>query len=120
MLIEKTFKIDLFCAKIKVIFTDDLLKEALKYTIPEQIGNINNADALTFGFMGSPIIILPINVTHLLIQHELFHAIDSVLSNRGIKLIDGSEEVYAYMTGYLSEQIYKFISKNESIILKSF
>jgi hypothetical protein len=36
--------------------------------------------------------------------HELFHAVDFVLDFRGLKLVDGSDEAYTYMIGYLMEE----------------
>jgi hypothetical protein len=36
--------------------------------------------------------------------HELFHAMDFILDFRGLHLVDGSDEAYAYMIGYLMEK----------------
>ena len=36
--------------------------------------------------------------------HELFHATDFVLDYRGLKLVDGSDEAYTYLIGYLMEK----------------
>lgn len=43
---------------------------------------------------------------HSAIPHEVFHVVASVLSSRGIPLTDETEEVYAYLTGFLNKQIY--------------
>jgi hypothetical protein len=46
------------------------------------------------------------------LQHEIFHATVSVLWKIGMKLeINVSDEAYAYLAGYLTEQIYKRIGK---------
>lgn len=37
--------------------------------------------------------------------HELFHATDFILDYRGLTLVDGSDEAYAYLIGYLTEKI---------------
>jgi hypothetical protein len=37
--------------------------------------------------------------------HELLHATDFMLDYRGMKLVDGSDEAYAYLIGYLMEKI---------------
>jgi hypothetical protein len=36
--------------------------------------------------------------------HELFHATDFILDYRGLTLVDGSDEAYAYLIGYLMEK----------------
>lgn len=36
--------------------------------------------------------------------HELFHAMDFILDFRGLRLVDGSDEAYSYMLGYLMEK----------------
>lgn len=40
------------------------------------------------------------------IQHEIFHCVMAILAKMGVTCTDSSEEVYAYMTEYLTEQIY--------------
>jgi len=44
-----------------------------------------------------------------IITHEIFHAVDGVMKQIGVGLSDTSEEVYAYLTGYITTQIYKRI-----------
>lgn len=36
--------------------------------------------------------------------HELFHATDFILDFRGMRLVDGSDEAYTYLIGYLMEK----------------
>ena len=36
--------------------------------------------------------------------HELFHATDFILDHRGMSLVNGSEEAYAYLIGFLMEK----------------
>lgn len=36
--------------------------------------------------------------------HELLHATDFILDYRGLKLVDGSDEAYTYLIGYLMEK----------------
>ena len=36
--------------------------------------------------------------------HELLHATDFMLDYRGLKLVDGSDEAYTYLIGYLMEK----------------
>lgn len=44
------------------------------------------------------------------LQHEIFHAVSSILWHIGMKLeIKTSDEAYAYLIGYLTEEVYKRI-----------
>jgi hypothetical protein len=36
--------------------------------------------------------------------HELLHATDFILDYRGLKLVDGSDEAYTYLIGYMMEK----------------
>lgn len=36
--------------------------------------------------------------------HELLHATDFILDFRGLRLVDGSDEAYTYLIGYLMEK----------------
>ena len=36
--------------------------------------------------------------------HELFHAMDFILDFRGLRLVEGSDEAYSYLIGYLMEK----------------
>ena len=42
------------------------------------------------------------------LHHEIFHAVTYILDRVGMKLILGKScEAYAYLTGYITEEIYK-------------
>lgn len=46
------------------------------------------------------------------LQHEIFHYVTHILDRIGMKLIlMKSDEAYAYMIGYLTEEIYKRFGK---------
>lgn len=44
------------------------------------------------------------------LQHEIFHAAHFIMRKMGFKLKVSSGEAYAYLIGYLTEQIYKKIN----------
>ena len=46
------------------------------------------------------------------LAHEIFHAAVNVASTAGIKLTDESDEVYAYIVGYITKMIYKELETN--------
>ena len=41
------------------------------------------------------------------LQHEIFHAVDQIFRRIGMNLSEDSDEAYAYMIGYLTQEIYK-------------
>ncbi len=42
------------------------------------------------------------------LQHEIFHAVSCILDRMGMELVIlKSDEAYGYLTGYLTEEIYK-------------
>ena len=42
---------------------------------------------------------------HAVLIHELFHATCHILHKRGVKLTDDSEEAFAYLLSYITEQV---------------
>jgi len=44
-----------------------------------------------------------------ILSHEIFHAVSILLDRVEVHLTSSSEEIYAYLTGYLTEEIYKHI-----------
>lgn len=44
---------------------------------------------------------------HNYIAHELFHAVSFVMSTIGMPLGEDSEEAYAYLLGYVTQEFYK-------------
>ncbi|SKA30178.1 hypothetical protein SAMN04488128_103233 [Chitinophaga eiseniae] len=41
------------------------------------------------------------------LTHEVLHAVAQTFNDMGLCLNEGSEEAYAYMTGYLIREVYK-------------
>ena len=48
------------------------------------------------------------------LAHEIFHAARFILNKIGINLSDDTEEVYAYLIGYITLQIEEFVTSCES------
>jgi hypothetical protein len=44
------------------------------------------------------------------VSHEIFHAVDFIFRRIGLQLTGQSDEAYAYLIGYITEQFYKNIS----------
>lgn len=46
-----------------------------------------------------------------LLAHEIFHATRYLMEDKQMPLDDNNEEAYAYLTGYITEQIYAKLDK---------
>lgn len=46
---------------------------------------------------------------HGILAHEIFHIVDFLLGRIGLTLTDSSGEAYAYLLGYITEQIYRHL-----------
>jgi hypothetical protein len=121
---KKVFKIDLaiYESSVYVCFKDlELLRELLQKeehppndcqweTIYEAL-NIG-AEGLALNVKNGSIIYIPTDKKSFpylanILSHEIFHATDQVLENVGMSLTSGSEEAYAYLTGYITEKLYE-------------
>jgi hypothetical protein len=49
------------------------------------------------------------------IAHELFHVVDNIFRDKGIKLTEESNEAYAYYLGWLMDQLCAFLKASEKI-----
>jgi hypothetical protein len=116
MVIRKVIKIPVYRTEILVVFTDEMQKTVNKYSPYPDAASLY--EAVTIEHSGNPIVIFDFTPSASVLSHEIFHAVDAVLSLRGLPLIEGSEEAYAYMIGYVTECIYKFIKKTPSIHLQ--
>lgn len=90
------------------------LEKVLKEKLPEDCHKDINlfddeSDAKTIQFSNNCIIIHYRVLCHRTIAHEIFHAADFLLRTIKITLSDDSDEAYAYLIGYLTEEIYKII-----------
>lgn len=47
---------------------------------------------------------------HGIISHEIFHAVDFLLDRVGMKLTESSNEAYAYLIGYITQEVYSHIN----------
>jgi len=46
-----------------------------------------------------------------ILQHEIHHAITHILMDKGVKYTQSNHEAFAYMFGYVTEQIYSILQK---------
>lgn len=98
---------------IEVCFTYDLVKVWKKYEPKEQsVGECKGVFIVTDE--SKVIIIYQLPVTINTIIHEISHAVDEVLIERGLNLNeDSSSEAKAYLMGFISEKILEFYNTLE-------
>ena len=100
----------MFDIDVKVLVTDDTsfavnyVKENLDSTVTAKDFD---SRATTFPTQdGKPVIIWMPYKSHIdVINHELFHAVVSIMKWAGVPLNDSTEEIYAYQMQYLSNQL---------------
>lgn len=75
------------------------------YASVVQTFEYTRAAAYTFKLDGDALIFAPRIPSSAEMVHEIFHATRHILDIVGVKLSDDTEEVFAYLMEYLSEQI---------------
>lgn len=114
------FPFDVF---VSIGQSDRQLKQCIKkYSFSELIQEVNevlslpaNCEGKTYTLSSGATILRIVNTPKTphdfgIITHEIFHAVDSIMRQVGVELSDTSDEVYAYLCGYLTTQIYENIS----------
>lgn len=114
----KSFEVNIpmFSPKCRIIFCDlgaDSKKLIKKHKLPEDLpyDHIGTAmgSTITRGFTAIVYFDMPFSkITPNLVAHECFHVASNFCSHAGIKLVEESEEVYAYLLDYI---IYEFYTK---------
>lgn len=111
--ILKSLKISipLYRWTVNVHFVEDIYAKYFALGGDEEL---INSEALTYTVADENTIhvIFDQNPSHVAIGHEIMHVTDDILSSRNIHLHIGTEEVYAYMVGYLLGEIYDHIEIN--------
>lgn len=87
-----------------VPFADDIFHG----NVDEAIKDLKGANAMVVRVRDATVIILPFNVTAGVIAHEIFHLAVLVLRKRGLEFNDGSEEAYAHLIDWLTNEIYSY------------
>lgn len=124
--IYKIIKLEVY--PFDILFTTeqdpDKLTDYLKARIPDdcfdEISLVldNDSQGTSVLFSCGATIIKINHISHNIIAHEIFHAVTYLLSHIGMSLSKKSDEAYAYLIGYVTEQIYaipelkKQINKN--------
>ena len=110
MIVKKTFRIDMYSHyRIHVIITDNfeeaIKKHLRKFTMDMDLNNLGGVFIYNDNNPWEGWILLPPNASTSTIAHESFHATARVMHDIGSKLDGESEEPYAYLLGYITNQV---------------
>ena len=103
----KTIKIPIYCGKLTIIIDKDLSYVEKKY----KTGSLNNFGAVTLKDESKyrNYIVAFEYSTGSIIAHEIVHIINYIYLDCGIELDRINDENQAYLTGWLFDEIEKFI-----------
>lgn len=103
----KTIKIPIYCGKLTIIIDKDLSYVEEKY----KTGSLNNFGAVTLKDESKyrNYIVAFEYSTGSIISHEIVHIINYIYLDCGIELDRINDENQAYLTGWLFDEIEKFI-----------
>lgn len=114
---KKTIKIPIYFGAIEMVLVhgiqewkelwgihnpggDGSTYDAFVHTVPR----LNRAPKYIVAFNGYP--------SNKVIAHEVVHLVNRIFLDRGVRLDPVNDEPQAYLTGYLVEQIEKFLNHN--------
>jgi len=110
-IIQKKIKVGVYDANVVFMVTDSMEEVAIKtFRKTKEIWSIEDADGCVFYTTGLYyLVLLQEQISHNLIAHEIFHLSTRICEDRYIE----DEETKAWLTGYLTENIYKFLDKKK-------
>jgi hypothetical protein len=111
--VVKDIKIPMYNCSVQIIITDDLIKIVnsvyKKYKIDDIFSDSAEGCFITTD-IDMYILCLDIRyLTHNTLAHEIFHAVTKLTVDRDIN----DNEHQAWLCGWLTEQVYKFIDKKQ-------
>lgn len=116
-MVQHKISVGVYSCTVYVVITEDLTAFA------KELNNIYEGAALmdgSEGFMFTPdmkiyyVVFDEQYLSHNTIAHELFHLTCAICEDRDVV----EEEARAWLSGFLSENIYKFIEKKKLVIKK--
>ena len=114
---QQKLRVDVYACAVHIVVTNDL--SAFVADLDHQFGGASSVDG-SEGFVFAPdmrtyyIAFDEEYLTHNTISHEVFHLTCAICQDRDV----AEEEARAWLSGYLSENIYKFIDKKNLVIKK--
>lgn len=106
---QKTIKIPIYGGRLTMIFTEDLYEVEKKYKLP----SLSDYGAVAFrsGNRYRHYVVAFSDLDHLSnVAHEIVHIKNYIYSDCVIELDRHNDEPEAYLTGWLFDEIYKFLN----------
>ena len=117
---KKTIKLQTYNCNVIIIVTDDLKNNVNKIYKKLKHNDTLNQEAegilITIDIDNYYVVFDIQYLSHNTIAHELYHAVVKVTEDRDIV----EEEAQAWLMGYLSEVVYKYLQKNSFKIKNSY
>lgn len=118
---KPTAIVPIYSVKLWIVITDDIGVERLKFDWAFGPGDGINYSGLSSYGDGKFAIFLRRNVVcHELIAHEIFHLTHRILEHTTDRFSPEHHEPYAYLCGWLSEQVYLALAKSKCRVAISF
>jgi len=109
----KKLKLSTYNCEINIIITDDVCKEVnkayKKHKVKENFNDVVEGIVITIDLNIYYLILNTKYLSHNTIAHEVYHSVVRVTEDRGIE----EEEAQAWLGGYITGEIYKFIEKKK-------
>lgn len=117
MIQQHKLRVGVYSCSVHIVITDDI--SAFVKDLDAQFGGATSVDG-SEGFMFTPdmrtyyVVFDEQYLSHNTISHEVFHLTCAICEDRDVV----EEEARAWLSGFLSENIYKFIEKKNLVIKK--
>ena len=108
--------IPIYHGVLQIVITDSFTEASKKFKIdhngqdPDSFGAFVNVTTYGNGLDFFTVFFKP-DVSHSLIAHEVVHLVNGLYIERHMELDKVNDENQAYITGWITEQIYKTINK---------
>lgn len=112
---RKIIKVPIYNDKVAIVFSND--KDTVQKYIKPDLGELYAYTV--FGNLGEhkcTFLILNFDydfckITHGVIAHECLHVVSEILSSSGVKFDPDNEEPFTYLLEYITNEVYKYMSK---------
>lgn len=114
----KVFKVDIpiYHGYLRIVVAKDFMKAAKKLNVPDEGNDLNRFGAFVctseddLGYECYNLFLRK-DIGNDLIAHEVVHLINAIYVRKKIKLCPNNDEPQAYMTGWITNEIYKALNK---------
>ena len=122
MLKSKSFELQIYGSNIVYMYSDNL-QEVINKLKKDFVEDREINYAIKGGFQGVTLCTISNNIKYHYviimknkdkyedidtIAHEIFHLVNNILHSKTIRYNQKNEETYAYLTGYLNKEFFKF------------